>query len=84
MEEARGYIDTIWNVQDEFELKIHTGDSFLDVIMNYYLYIATKGNIKFTVSGKVTTISYIEMFDITTLIGNVLQNAIEASKNKCS
>ena len=80
LEEARGYIDTIWNVQDEFELKIHTGDSFLDVIMNYYLYIATKGNIKFTVSGKVTTISYIEMFDITTLIGNVLQNAIEASK----
>ncbi|MDO5151441.1 MAG: GHKL domain-containing protein [Oscillospiraceae bacterium] len=80
LEEARGYIDTIWNVQDEFELKIHTGDSFLDVIMNYYLYIATKENIKFTVSGKVTTISYIEMVDITTLMGNVLQNAIEASK----
>ena len=80
LEEARGYIDTIWNVQDEFELKIHTGDSFLDVIMNYYLYIVTKENIKFTVSGKVTTISYIEMFDITTLMGNVLQNAIEASK----
>lgn len=80
LEEARGYIDTIWNVQDEFELKIHTGDSFLDVIMNYYLYIATKENIKFNVSGKVTTISHIEMFDITTLMGNVLQNAIEASK----
>ena len=80
LEEARGYIDPIWTLQDEFELKIHTGDSFLDVIMNYYLYIATKENIKFTVSGKVTTISYIEMFDITTLKGNVLQNAIEATK----
>ena len=80
LEEARGYIDTIWNIQDEFELKIHTGDSFLDVIMNYYLYIATKENIKFTVSGKVTAITYIEMFDITTLMGNVLQNAIEATK----
>lgn len=80
LEEAKGYIDTIWNIQDEFELKIHTGDSFLDVIMNYYLYIATKENIKFSVLGKVTTISYIEMFDITTLMGNVLQNAIEASK----
>lgn len=80
LDEAKGYIDTMWNIQDEFELKIHTGDSFLDVIMNYYLYIATKENIKFTVSGKVTTISYIEMFDITTLMGNVLQNAIEASQ----
>lgn len=80
LEKATEYIDTIWNVQDEFELKIHTGDSFLDAIMNYYLYIATKENIKFTVTGKVTTISYIEMFDITTLMGNVLRNAIEASR----
>lgn len=80
IEEAKEYIETIWNVQDEFELKIHTGDSFLDVIMNYYLYITTKEKIEFTVSGKVTDISYIEMFDITTLMGNVLQNAIEASK----
>lgn len=80
LEEAKEYIDTMWNIQDEFELKIHTGDSFLDVIMNYYLYIATKENIKFTVSGKVTTITYIEMFDITTLMGNVLQNAIEATQ----
>ena len=80
LEEARGYIDTIWKLQDEFELKIHTGDSFLDVIMNYYFYIATKENISFSVSGRVTSISYIEMFDITTLMGNVLQNAIEASK----
>lgn len=80
LEEAKEYIDTIWNIQDEFELKIHTGDSFLDVIMNYYSYIATKANIKFTVSGKVSTITYMEMFDITTLMGNVLQNAIEAAK----
>ena len=80
LEKATEYIDTIWNVQDEFELKIHTGDSFLDAIMNYYSYIATKENIKFTVTGKVTTISYIEMFDITTLMGNVLRNAIEASR----
>lgn len=80
LEEAKGYIDTIWNIQDEFELKIHTGDSFLDVIMNYYLYIATKENIEFTVLGKLTGITHMEMFDITTLMGNVLQNAIEAAK----
>lgn len=80
LEEAKEYIDKIWNIQDEFELKIHTGDSFLDVIMNYYLYIATKENIGFTVSGKLTEITHIEMFDITTLMGNVLQNAIEASR----
>ena len=27
-------------IQDVFDLKIHTGDSFLDIIVNYYLYLA--------------------------------------------
>ena len=44
-EEAKEYIDTIWNIQDAFDLKVHTGDSFLDVIMNYYSYLAGKENI---------------------------------------
>ena len=78
-EAAKEYIDTIWNIQDEFDLKIHTGDSFLDVIMNYYLYLATKENIEFVVSGKLTGKMHLEMFDITTLMGNILQNAMEAA-----
>ncbi len=79
MEEAKAYIDTIWNLQNEFELKIHTGDSFLDVIMNYYLYLAMEKNIEFTVTGKFSHKLHLEMFDITTLVGNILQNALEAS-----
>ena len=41
-EEAKAYIDTIWGMQDSFEQKVHTGDSFLDVIMNYYAHLAEK------------------------------------------
>lgn len=78
-EEAKEYIDTIWNIQDEFDLKIHTGDSFLDVIVNYYLYLAVKENIEFVVLGKLTEQMPLEMFDITTLMGNILQNAVEAA-----
>ena len=78
-EEAKEYIDTIWNIQDAFDLKIHTGDSFLDVIVNYYLYLATKENIEFVVLGKLTEKMPLEMFDITTLMGNILQNAVEAA-----
>lgn len=79
-EEAKEYIDTIWDIQDEFDLKIHTGDSFLDIIMNYYSYLADKENIKFVVSGKLTGEMHLEMFDLTTLMGNILQNAIEATR----
>lgn len=78
-EAAKEYIDTIWNIQDEFYVKIHTGDSFLDVIMNYYLYLAAKENIEFIVLGKLNEKMHLEMFDITTLMGNILQNAIEAA-----
>ena len=78
-EEAKEYIDTIWNIQDVFDLKIHTGDSFLDIIVNYYLYLAVKENIEFVVRGKLTEKMPLEMFDITTLMGNILQNAFEAS-----
>ena len=53
-EEAKEYIDTIWDMQDEFDLRIHTGDSSLDVIVNYYLYLAIKENIEFVVWGKLS------------------------------
>lgn len=78
-EAVKEYIDTIWNIQNEFDLKIHTGDSFLDVIINYYAYLAAKDNIEFVVSGQLTEEMHLEMFDITTLMGNILQNAIEAA-----
>lgn len=77
--EAKEYIDTIWNIQSEFDLKIHTGDSFLDIIVNYYSYLAEKEKVEFTVSGRLTEKIQLEMFDITTLVGNILQNAFEAA-----
>ncbi len=78
-EEVREYIDTIWNIQDEFELKIHTGDDMLDVILNYYFYLAEKEKVDFSVTGKLSGKTGLEMFDITTLMGNILQNAMEAA-----
>jgi sensor histidine kinase regulating citrate/malate metabolism len=79
-EKAKEYIDRIWELQNEFDLKIHTGDSFLDVIVNYYGYLAEKEKIDFTVGGQITDKLGLEMFDITTLVGNILQNAVEAAK----
>ena len=77
---AKEYIDAIWDIQNQFDLKIHTGDHFLDVIINYYFYLAQKENIEFIVSGKLTEKMHLEMFDTTTLMGNILQNAVEAAK----
>ena len=79
-EDARDYIEKIWNIQEDFDLKIHTGDSFLDVIINYYYYLAEKERIDFAVRGKLAEKMPLEMVDLTSLTGNVLQNALEAAK----
>lgn len=78
-EEVKAYIDTIWNIQDEFDLRIRTGDNLFDVILNYYSYLAEKENVDFAVTGKLTGETGLEMFDITTLMGNILQNSLEAA-----
>lgn len=78
-EEARDYIDKIWNMQADFDLKIHTGDSFLDVIVNYYFYLAEKEKIDLAFSGKLTEKMPLDMVDLTSLMGNILQNALEAA-----
>lgn len=41
--------------------------------------MAKKENVDFAVTGKLTGKTDFEMFDITTLMGNVLQNALEAA-----
>ena len=43
--------------------------------------MAIKENIEFVVLGKLTDKMPLEMFDITTLMGNILQNAVEATIN---
>ena len=47
--------------------------------MNYYLYLSEKENIDFAVTGKLAGKTGFDMFDITTLMGNMLQNAMEAA-----
>ena len=47
--------------------------------MNYYAHLAEKEKIAFTVSGKLAENMHLEMVDITTMVGNILQNAVEAA-----
>ena len=41
--------------------------------------MAKKENVDFAVTGKLTGETGLEMFDITTLMGNILQNSLEAA-----
>ncbi|MBP5598865.1 MAG: GHKL domain-containing protein [Lachnospiraceae bacterium] len=78
-EEAKKYLSKIMKEQDDIDLRIKTGNDFLDILINYYAYQATEENVEFKVSGRIMNEIPLEMMDTTTLLGNVLQNALEAA-----
>lgn len=78
-EEAKKYLSKIMKEQDDIDLRIKTGNDFLDILINYYAYQATEENVEFKVSGRIMNEIPLDMMDTTTLLGNVLQNALEAA-----
>ena len=52
----------------------------LDLIINKYQYICEDNHINFYVSIKTANLSHIEASDLTTLLGNLLDNAVDAAK----
>lgn len=72
------YIEDISERLNIYNMYISVGNSFVDAILNYYYQKMEKNNIKFVVSGKMPKICYIVMFDICTIISNLLDNALEA------
>lgn len=79
-DEAKCYIENMWKIVDNFSSKVHVGDDFMDAILNYYTFLCEKEKVAFEIKGKLTKPIGMEMLDITALLGNILQNAYEASK----
>lgn len=79
--EVSEYIDSIYGQIEVTSLFGNTGNKILDIIINKYKYICLQSDIDFYVSIKSANLSKIENADLTTLLGNIFDNAIEASKN---
>lgn len=57
----------------------NTKNKILDLTINKYQYICEAQNIEFYVSIKTANLSHIEASDLTTLLGNLLDNAVDAA-----
>ncbi|MBE5916659.1 MAG: GHKL domain-containing protein [Pseudobutyrivibrio ruminis] len=79
-ESAQKYIGNIWNITESLSNKISTGDDYVDAVLNYYLYLCEKENVKVEINGKVKDKVEMDVLDITSLLGNALQNAYEATR----
>ncbi len=77
------YIEEISERFNGYNIYISVCNSFVDAILNYYLQKVNKFNVRFIVSGKMPNSCNIVMFDLCTIISNLLDNALEAvEKNK--
>lgn len=81
-DEAQKYISAVTNGIEQLEMFVDAGNDFINAILNSKLSIAKSKGIEVlcNFSGK---IDHISEYDLCNLIGNVLDNAIEAAKKVC-
>lgn len=81
--DVQKYIEEISERLNGYNMYISVCNSFVDAILNYYLQKMNKLNVRFIISGKMPSSCNIVMFDLCTIISNLLDNALEAvEKNK--
>lgn len=78
--EVSKYIDEIYGEIHENSSFGNTKNKVLDLIINKYQYICEENKIDFYLSIKTANLSYIESADLTTLFGNLLDNAVESAR----
>jgi len=59
---------------------INSGNIYIDSVLNVKLQIAQKLHIKFKLDLAVPNLDYLNEYDLCSLIGNIIDNAIEASE----
>ena len=64
----------------DYENYIHTGNEFLDIIVREKAAIAKEKGIDFNVLARFEDGAFLDALDISTIFGNALDNAIEASE----
>lgn len=81
-EEIKKYINEIINAQEIKKKYVATGNVILDSILNFKIFEAEKFNIKIFVDVHIPFDIKLNAFDITTILGNLIDNAVQASKSK--
>ncbi len=74
------YIDNIYSNLNHYSMFGNTKNKLLDLTINKYQIVCKNENIDFSVTIKTANLSYIEQSDLISMLGNILDNAVESSK----
>ena len=80
-EETRQMAETLRSRIADYEDYVHTGNVFLDIILKDKAAKAREKQIDFSAMVDFHGIDFMEPLDISTIFGNAIDNAIEASEN---
>ena len=80
-EETRQMAETLRSQIADYEDYVHTGNEFLDIILKDKAAKAREKQIDFSAMVDFDGIDFMEPLDISTIFGNAIDNAIEASEN---
>lgn len=72
------YLDSLQSSVEQLDMKYNTGNPVTDVIIQRYIQLTTKNNIDFQVDFIFPSNMNIDAFDLSIIINNALDNAIEA------
>ena len=77
--DSSAHIDTIISQIDAYRSSIQTGNECMDSLLSAKMPIIQSSGIRLTVSMDLSPVSYLTEFDVISVFGNALDNAIEAS-----
>ena len=80
IEAVQSYIDGIYPNIEKFSFTGISKNKMLDLIISKYATLCEKKNIKFSVDVKTANLSYVSDTDLSTLMNNLLDNAVEAAE----
>ena len=80
IEDVRRYVDCIYPDIEKFNRTGISKNKVLDLIISKYATLCEKKNIQFSVDVKTANLAYVSDSDLSTLMNNLLDNAVEAAE----
>ncbi len=75
------YVNTMSDALKTYSSSCHSGNHLLDVIINKYETECRLKSIDFSFDVKLCNLDFIENYDLVTILGNLLDNAVRAAEN---
>ena len=81
IDDVKKYVAKISDDFDDINRVSSSNNKLLDIILNKYDVVCKKNNIKFACEVRTANLDYIDDSELTIILNNLLDNAVEAAKN---